>query len=601
MWIIGISCFYHDSAVCLVKDGLIFAAAQEERFTRIKHDSNFPENSLKFCLDYAGIGIDDVSYFVFYEKPFLKFERIIQTFLFTAPFAFNTFFRVMPVWIKNKLFQKKAIIKELQSLQGESILKKDSVLFDDHHRAHAASAYFTSTFKESLIIVMDGVGEWSTTSISVGTGNVLEMKEFQEFPHSIGLLYSAFTYFLGFKVNSGEYKVMGLAPYGKPIYRDFIFDKLVFQKENGLFELNLKFFKFLSSTEMTGTEFEKLFNINRRLPESTLEQVHFDIAASIQEVTSVLVVGIVKYAKSKYPSKNLCLSGGVALNCVTNYTISKSFDFENIWIPPASGDAGGAMGAALDLWYSLFEKDSKRNLHNNVTAFFGKEFSDQEIIYCLEEENLSFRKIENIDVLAKEISDLILKDKVVGLFQGRAEFGPRALGNRSILGNAYSKSMKSELNLKIKFRESFRPFAPAVLKQDARKIFDLGFDSPYMLFTSNLNDKFLESQNRGVKNSESIFPAVIHVDGSSRIQTVDESDNILLFKILHHVKDQKGYGIIANTSFNVRGEPIVNSPKDAVKCFRNTNMDYLVCGSYIVSRYENKLPYINKSSLLGYD
>lgn len=602
MWIVGISCYYHDSAACIIKDGLVIAAAQEERFTRVKHDSNFPKNALKFCLDFADICVNDVSYFVFYEKPFIKFERIIQTFLFTTPFAFKTFLKVIPVWVKNKLFQKRAIIKELRSFQGGDRLDKDVLLFDDHHRSHAASAYFTSTFNESLIIVMDGVGEWNTTSISIGRGNVLEMKESQEFPHSIGLLYSAFTYFLGFKVNSGEYKVMGLAPYGTPIYKDLIFEKLVFQKENGLFELNMIFFKFLSTTEMTGRLFEQLFESKRRTPESPIDQIHFDIAASIQEVTSILVVEIVKYANNKYPSKNLCLSGGVALNCVTNQKISQAFDFENIWVPPAAGDAGGAMGAALDLWFSLFEKDSSKNYNNNnITTFFGKEFSDSEIENCLEDEKLSFSKIENKDFLAKEISDRILNDKVVGLFQGKAEFGPRALGNRSILGNAYSKSMKADLNLKIKFRESFRPFAPAVLKEDARNIFDLGFDSPYMLFTSNLNPDFVGSPSADSKLGDSLFPAVTHIDGSSRIQTVSESDNSLLYKILLQIKTQKGYGILANTSFNVRGEPIVNSPQDAVNCFRNTNMDFLVCGSYIISRKDNQLPYIDKSSILSDD
>lgn len=605
MYILGISAFYHDSAACLIENGKVLAAAQEERFTRVKHDSSFPLNAVYFCLSHTGITLKDVSYVVFYEKPFIKFERIIQTFLHIVPYGFSSFIKAIPSWLKEKLFQKKHIIEFLKKF--DDTFSAERLLFTDHHRAHAASAYFPSPFDNALIIVMDAVGEWKTTSIGIGDKSSLQLKEGMHFPHSIGLLYTAFTYFLGFKVNSGEYKVMGLAPYGKPTYEKLIYDHLIKLSADGSFELNLYYFNYLKGLTMTDHRLEKLLGIKRRKPEGELTQAHFDIAASIQKVTESLVLGVVGYAVKKYPNENLCLAGGVALNCVSNQKIAEFFHFKEIYVQPAAGDAGGAMGAALDVWYSLHPDRSKK-ISELSSTYLGAEYTIKDIALALDNSNLVYEKVESMSELAHVVADYILEDKIVGLFQGRAEFGPRALGNRSILGNAFSSDIQTKLNLNIKFRESFRPFAPAVLQEDLFDIFDSKQMNAFMLFTAKVKDNFFDeatmNEMEGLKKlnvKRSLFQAVVHVDGTSRYQSVNADNNLFFNSILEYIKKRTGYGIVANTSFNVRGEPIVNSPEDAVNCFKNTNMDFLVIGPFVVSRKINNLEEIREKLDNNYD
>ena len=590
--ILGISAFYHDSAACILKDGKIIAAAQEERFTRKKHDASYPKNAVEFVLKYANLKLSEVDQIVFFEKPFLKFERLLETYVAFAPKGFISFSKAMPLWIKEKLFQKNFLFNELKR-HDEKYNSDVNIFFSDHHLSHAASAFFPSPFKEAVVLTADGVGEWATTTVAVGKNNRLEIKKEIHFPHSLGLLYSAFTYYTGFKVNSGEYKLMGLAPYGNPIYEDKV-KKLIDIKEDGTFRLNQKYFNYATGLTMTSNYFHNLFGQKpRNSKNERLTQFHMDIASSIQKVTEEIMLKLAKSIRKEYGINNLCLAGGVALNCVANGKILKEKIFDNIWIQPAAGDAGGSLGAALALWY--IEQGNERiiNLNDDMAgSYLGTEFSQFQIEDELKSIGAIY-EVENYENLIEKTSDYLSKEKAIGWFQGRMEFGPRALGGRSILGDPRSDKMQKNLNLKVKYRESFRPFAPSVLKEDLSNWFEMNVDSPYMLLVADINlNKQIEMTNEqkklfgidklNIKRSE--IPAVTHVDYSARVQTVSKNTNNRYYDLISKFKEKTGCPVLVNTSFNVRGEPIVNTPTDAFNCFMGTELDFLVIGNCVLDK-----------------
>jgi carbamoyltransferase len=595
--ILGISAFYHDSAACILKDGKIIAAAQEERFTRIKHDPSYPHNSIEFVLKYANLKLSEVDQIVFFEKPFLKFERLLETYVAFAPKGFVSFAKAMPLWIKEKLFQKNLLFNKLKN-HDQNYKSDKNIFFSDHHLSHAASAFFPSPFDEAVVLTADGVGEWATTTVAVGKKNNLEIKKEIHFPHSLGLLYSAFTYYTGFKVNSGEYKLMGLAPYGNPIYEDKI-KQLLDLKEDGTFRLDQKYFNYATGLTMTNEKFNKLFGQKPRNPQNeNITQFHMDIAASIQKVTEEIMIKLAKSIRDEYGIGNLCLAGGVALNCVANGKILQEKIFDNIWIQPAAGDAGGSLGAALALWH--IDQGNKRtvNLIDDMKgSYLGAEYNQEEIENELKATGANFETLkyeELIDRTAKYLSN----EKAIGWFQGRMEFGPRALGARSILGDPRSNKMQKNLNLKVKYRESFRPFAPSVLREDLSDWFDMNVDSPYMLLVANINPNKKIEMNDEQKNlfgidklniKRSDIPAVTHVDYSARVQTVTKNTNNRYYDLISKFKEKTGCPVIVNTSFNVRGEPIVNTPTDAFNCFMGTDLDYLVIGDCILDKSKQNL------------
>ena len=590
--ILGISAFYHDSAACVLKNGEIIAAAQEERFTRKKHDPSYPKNAINFVLDYSNLKLSEVDHIVFFEKPFLKFERLLETYVGFAPRGFVSFAKAMPIWIKEKLFQKNLLFNKLK--EHDKNYKSDkNIFFSDHHLSHAASAFFPSPFEEAIILTADGVGEWATTTVGVGKNNHLEIKKEIHFPHSLGLLYSAFTYYTGFKVNSGEYKLMGLAPYGKPIYEEQV-KQLIDVKEDGTFRLDQKYFNYATGLTMTSNKFDILFGQKPRDPKNEkISQFHMDIAASIQKVTEEIMIKLSKALRKEYNIKNLCLAGGVALNCVANGKILEEKIFDNIWIQPAAGDAGGSLGAAMALWHIEHGNIRKINpLDNMKGSYLGTEFSQLQIEEELKSVGANFETFDYENMIDKT-SDYLSNEKAVGWFQGRMEFGPRALGSRSILGDPRSDKMQRNLNLKVKYRESFRPFAPSVLREDLSNWFDINVDSPYMLLVANINpEKKIEMSDEqkklfgieklNVKRSE--IPAVTHVDYSARVQTVSKNTNNRYYDLILKFKEKTGCPVIVNTSFNVRGEPIVNTPIDAFNCFMGTELDYLVIGNCILDK-----------------
>tara|TARA_B100001057_G_scaffold120354_1_gene118978 strand:- start:2495 stop:4330 length:1836 start_codon:yes stop_codon:yes gene_type:complete len=590
--ILGISAFYHDSAACLLKDGEIIAAAQEERFSRKKHDPSYPYNAVEFVLRKANLELSKVDQIVFFEKPFLKFERLLETYVAFAPKGFISFSKAMPLWIKEKLFQKNLLFNKLKT-HDKKFKTDKNIFFSEHHLSHAASAFFPSPFDEAVILTADGVGEWATTTIAVGKNNFLEIKKEIHFPHSLGLLYSAFTYYIGFKVNSGEYKLMGLAPYGNPIYEGKI-KQLIDIKKDGTFRLNQEYFNYATGLTMTNSKFDKLFGQKpRNSKNEKITQFHMDIAASIQKVTEQIMIRLAKSIRDEYGIKNLCLAGGVALNCVANGKILQEKIFDNIWIQPASGDAGGSLGAALALWY--LEQGNKRNVNvsdNMKGSYLGTEYKQEEIEKELKFIGANFETLKYDEIIDKT-SDYISNEKAIGWFQGRMEFGPRALGARSILGDPRSDKMQKNLNLKVKYRESFRPFAPSILREDLSNWFNMDVDSPYMLLVTDINPKIkIEMTNEqkklfgieklNIKRSE--IPAVTHVDYSARIQTVNKNTNKHYHDLISKFKEKTGCPVIINTSFNVRGEPIVNSPTDAFNCFMGTGLDYLVIGNCILDK-----------------
>ena len=599
--ILGISAFYHDSAAALIIDGKIISAAQEERFSRKKHDSSYPFNAIKFILEDSKLNIRDLDHIVFFEKPFLKFERLLETYLAFAPAGFISFSMSMPIWLREKLFQKTFLFDKLKQ-HDENFNDIEKIKFSEHHYSHAASAFFPSPFKEAIVLTIDGVGEWATTTVAVGKDNNLKILKEIHFPHSLGLLYSAFTYYTGFKVNSGEYKVMGLAPYGLPKYKDLIIEKLMDLKPDGSFKLNMKYFNYATGLTMTNKHFSNLFGEKVRNPEKDkLTQFHMDIAASIQAVTEEVVLRLTRSLAVEYKIKNLCLAGGVALNCVANGKIVKEKIFENIWIQPAAGDAGGSLGAALAYWHRDLKKPRNDYKDQMSGSYLGPKFNDDEIKKKLNNLNANYKKLneeEIIQLTAKELAD----NKTVGWFQGRMEFGPRALGGRSILADPRSEKMQKELNLKIKFRESFRPFAPSILRDDLPEWFDLNCDSPYMLLVAdvkkdkqiNISDKHKELfgiEKLNIKRSS--VPAITHVDYSARIQTVHKDTNSRYYKLLREFKNITKCPILVNTSFNVRGEPIVCSVEDAFNCFMGTNLDILVIENFILFK-NDQIKSLNK-------
>ena len=590
--ILGISAFYHDSAACILIDGEIIAAAQEERFTRKKHDPSYPHNAIEFVLNYAKLKLHQIDQIVFFEKPFLKFERLLETYVAFAPKGFLSFSKAMPLWIKEKLFQKNLLFNYLK--EHDELYKSDkNIFFSDHHLSHAASAFFPSPFEEAVVLTADGVGEWATTTVAVGRGKNLEIKKEIHFPHSLGLLYSAFTYYTGFKVNSGEYKLMGLAPYGSPIYEDKI-KKIIDIKEDGTFRLNQKYFNYATGLTMTNNKFHDLFGQKPRNPKNEkLTQFHMDIAASIQKITEDIMIKLSRSIRNEYGIKNLCLAGGVALNCVANGKVLKEKIFQNIWIQPAAGDAGGSLGAALALWHIEQGNNRKINYSDDMKgSYLGPEFNQNQIEKELKSLGANF-DILDYENLISQTSDHLSNEKAIGWFQGRMEFGPRALGGRSILGDPRSEKMQKTLNLKVKYRESFRPFAPSILREDLSNWFEINIDSPYMLFVANVISekqiKMTDEQKKlfgidklNIKRSE--IPAVTHIDYSARIQTVSENTNKRYYDLISKFRQTTGCPVIVNTSFNVRGEPIVNTPTDAFNCFMGTELDYLVIGNCILDK-----------------
>ena len=596
MYILGISAFYHDSAACLIKDGKIIAAAQEERFTRHKFDASFPKYAIAYCLDEEGITADQINNVVFYEKPFLKFERLLETYLAFAPRGFSSFAKAMPLWIKDKLFQKKMLINELEENLDKKIKWQERLLFSEHHLSHAASAFYPSPFEEAAILTLDAVGEWATTSLSIGNGRKIKVIKEIKFPHSLGMLYSAFTYYTGFKVNSGEYKVMGLAPYGKPKYANLIQDKLINIAPDGSFELDMSYFNFATGLTMTNRKFEELFGGPPRPQETELTQHEMDLAASIQKVTEDIIVLLGRSIAKETKQKNLCLAGGVALNCVANGVLLREKIFENIWIQPAAGDAGGSLGAALAAWHLFYSKKRKLSSERDSMqgSFLGPKFSDSFIESELKSCGAKFRKLSNDDLIEKT-SEALVEGKAIGWMQGRMEFGPRALGARSIIADPRSSVMQKQLNLKVKYRESFRPFAPSVLREDVSDWFEHDIDSPYMLLVADVQKrerkKMSTKENSlfGIKKlniTRSSIPAITHVDYSARIQTVHPDTNPLYHKLICKFKEKTDCPMVVNTSFNVRGEPIVCTPKDAFKCFMGTQLDVLAIGNYLLLKNE---------------
>jgi len=589
VYILGISAFYHDSAACLVDNGNIIAAAQEERFTRKKHDFTFPTNAIQFCLDTVKISPNDIDYIGFYEKPLLKFDRILKTYLYNAPTGFGTYLKSLKSWTTKKLWIKDIIKNEL-NYEGK-------IICSEHHESHAASAFFPSPFDNAAILTIDGVGEWATTTMGVGCDNRIELIKEIRFPHSLGLLYSAFTYYTGFRVNSGEYKVMGLAPYGDPKYVDLILSNLVDLKPDGSFKLNMKYFGYLNGLTMTNSKFNDLFGGDPRKPESKLTQKEMDLARSVQDVTEEIMSRLTNnlYEETKIP--NLCLAGGVALNCVANGKIFKNGPFKHIWIQPAAGDAGGAVGVALQIWYHYLGNKRQINKNDSMNgAYLGPSFENNAIELFLQENNISFTKMDE-DALINFVSDLLINGNVIGWFQGKMEFGPRALGNRSIIADPRNAEMQRKLNMKIKFRESFRPFAPSVLREDIAEYFDIDYDSPYMLLVANVKKErtyeMTEDQRKyfGIDKLNVVrsdIPAVTHIDYSARVQTVHRESNLRYHKLISKFKEKTGCSVLVNTSFNVRGEPIVCTPKEAYVCFMRTEMDYLILGDYIIAKNEQK-------------
>ena len=599
MYIIGISAYYHDSAACIIKNGEIVAACQEERFTRIKHDSSFPTNSIKFCIERADISYKDISYITFYEKPFLKFDRLIETYLHFAPTGFKSFSAAMPLWIKNKLFQKYALIEELNNAFCSSEDWEKKLLFSEHHMSHAASAFYPSPFKDAAILTMDAVGEWATTSVAIGKKNNIEIKKEIHFPHSIGLLYSAFTYYAGFKVNSGEYKLMGLAPYGSPKYKNLIKEKLIDIKDDGSFMIDMSYFDFCTGFKMTNDKFHDLFKGSPREPESEITQKEMDLAASIQDVTEEIVLKLAKDIKIKYGQDNLCLAGGVALNCVANGRILKSNLFKRIWVQPAAGDAGGCIGSALATYHLMLKKERVCNGKKDKMqgSYLGPEYTNDMVEESLKKIGSNYNFYDDDKIIEFTALELA-KGKAVGWMSGRMEFGPRALGSRSILADPRSPEMQKNLNLKIKYRESFRPFAPSILIEDVSDWFDLDTESPYMLYTSDINHSKRAPTN--TKNNplnlkeklntiRSSVPSVTHVDYSARIQTVCRKDNPKYHKLITKFKEITGCPILINTSFNVRGEPIVCSPEDAFRCFMGTELDILVINNFVLIKDDQNI------------
>ena len=590
--ILGISAFYHDSAACLLVDGKIVAAAQEERFTRKKHDPNYPKNAINFVLKYANLKLSEVDHIVFFEKPFLKFERLLETYVAFAPKGFVSFAKAMPLWIKDKLFQKNFLFNKLKE-HDKDYISDTNIFFSDHHLSHAASAFFPSPFKEAVILTADGVGEWATTTVAVGKNNNLEIKKEIHFPHSLGLLYSAFTYYTGFKVNSGEYKLMGLAPYGEPKFEQKI-KKLIDIKKDGTFRLDQKYFNYATGLTMTNKKFDELFGQKPRNPtKDKITQFHMDIAASIQKVTEEIMIKLAKSIRIEYNISNLCLAGGVALNCVANGKILKEKIFDNIWIQPAAGDAGGSLGAALALWH--IEQSNKRtvNLEDDMQgSYLGTEYSQEQIEKELKNIGANFEILKYEDLIDKT-AEYLANEKAIGWFQGRMEFGPRALGARSILGDPRSELMQKNLNLKVKYRESFRPFAPSILREDLSEWFEMNVDTPYMLLVANINSKkkieMTQEQNKlfGIDKlniKRSSIPAVTHVDYSARVQTVNINTNKRYYDLIQKFKEKTGCPVLVNTSFNVRGEPIVNTPTDAFNCFMGTDLDYLIIGNCVLEK-----------------
>lgn len=601
--ILGISAFYHDSAAALLCDGEIVAAAQEERFTRKKHDPAYPAKAVEFCLQQAGIKPEDIDFVAFYDKPILKFHRLLETYLAFAPIGLQSFRKAVPVWLGEKLHMKRMLTKEL------GCKPKNRYVFPEHHESHAASAFFPSPFEDAAIITMDGVGEWATTSIGVGEGNKIKLIREIRFPHSLGLLYSAFTYYCGFKVNSGEYKLMGLAPYGEPKYAQLIRDHLIDLREDGSYRLDLSYFNYCQGLTMTNAKFDALFGAPPRAAETDLGQRHMDLAASIQEVTEEVMLKTANYAREVTGKSNLCLAGGVALNCVGNGKILREGPFDKIWIQPAAGDAGGALGAAQMVWHNLLNKprtvqpaDSQRG------SLLGPKYESHDIKSILESENIVFEECTTEDQLADRVAELIAEENVIGWFQGPMEFGPRALGSRSIIGDARSPKMQSVMNLKIKFRESFRPFAPIVLRDHASEYFDIDpkHDSPYMLIVAPVRDDKRLDVEAGLvgldklKQLRSVIPAVTHVDNSARLQTVDGEHNPRLAAMMKSFHKRTGSPVLINTSFNVRGEPIVCTPQDALRCFMGTDMDVLVLENFVICRTAQKdMPEVDREKYLS--
>lgn len=591
MYILGLSGFYHDSAACLLKGGVIVAAAQEERFTRIKNDSAFPLKSVEHCLNSAGIKLKDVDHVVFYEKPFLKFERLLDTFLAFAPFGIRPFLKAMPVWLKEKLYFRKMLVKALQQIDAGWQPTDEQLLFSKHHQSHAASAFFASPFSSAVILTADGVGEWETTSVAIGSDEAIEPVCHISFPHSLGLLYSAFTYHLGFKVNCDEYKVMGLAPYGKPVYVDIIFNQLVDLKPDGSFQLNMKYFNYAKGLTMTSKPFDVLFDAKRRSPDEPMTQLHMDIAASIQLAAEKIMLQITTALYKKYGIENICMAGGVALNCVINSKILKQSGFKNIWMQPAAGDAGGALGAALAAYHQHL--GHKRNYNGSDimrNCLLGPEYTTNQVFESLDKSGLVFKQYDRPE-LYKAIATEIAAGKVVGYFNGRMEFGPRALGARSILADARDPEMQHVLNQKIKFRESFRPFAPAVLEEFADEYFDLNVKSPYMLMVGKVREeKRIKNQQQDetgialLKQIRSVIPAVTHVDNTARLQTVNEKEHPDFYQLIKAFYNLTGCPMLINTSFNRMDEPIVCTPDDAIKCFLNTGIDVLVINQFLVRK-----------------
>ncbi len=585
-YILGVSAFYHDSAACLLENGKIIAAAQEERFSRKKHDADFPMRAIQFCLQHAGIETTDLAAIAFYDKPLLKFERLLETYLDYAPAGIRSFLTAMPVWLKRKLWLYRIMEKEL-GYSGQ-------ILFPEHHQSHAAAAFLPSPFERAAFLTMDGVGEWATTSWGIGDGNRVEIQNELHFPHSLGLLYSAFTYYTGFRVNSGEYKVMGLAPYGEPRYVQTIYDNLIDLKNDGSFRLNMEYFNYCAGLTMTSRKFDRLFDGPPRQPESILTRRDMDLAASVQVVTEEVMFRTVKHVMATTGERKLCLAGGVALNCVSNGKLLRRGLVEDIWIQPAAGDAGGALGAALAAWHQHFDQPrvlSKNRPDAQSGSYLGPEFSADKIRKYLQLNNFPHH---HLDDPAGKGAELIAAGKVLGWFQGRLEFGPRALGNRSILGDPRSPEMQTTMNLKIKYRESFRPFAPSVLEEETSDWFDLDRPSPYMLLVADVNAKHLLNcpeleQTKGLaklKLARSTIPAVTHVDNSARVQTVNSKTNPLYHRLIEAFYRRTGCPLVVNTSFNVRGEPIVATPEDAYRCFLRTEMDYLILGPFLLDKNE---------------
>jgi len=608
--ILGISAFYHDSAAVIINDGKIIAAAQEERFTRKKHDSSYPFHAVEFVLRNSKLKLRELDYIAFYEKPFLKFERLLETYVAYAPRGFKSFSMSMPIWLREKLFQKKMLFNELKN-HDQNFKDINKIYFSEHHLSHAASAFYPSPFKDAVVLTLDGVGEWATTTVAKGHDNNLEILKEIHFPHSIGLLYSAFTYYIGFKVNSGEYKVMGLAPYGKPTFKNLILDNLIDLKDDGTFRLNMKYFDYATGLKMINEKFLKLFGQPVRDPkEDLLNQFHMDIACSIQSVTEEIILRLAKSIAKESDSKNLCMAGGVSLNCVANGKILKEKVFENIWIQPAAGDAGGALGAALAVWHKELKNERFLPIKDEMQgSFLGPNFNDDEVEKTLSSLGAIYKKFpedELLEITAKELS----QNKTIGWFQGRMEFGPRALGARSIIADPRSDKMQKNLNLKVKFRESFRPFAPSVIREDLSEWFELDKDSPYMLLVADVNKSIRREMTNEEKKlfgieqlniKRSNIPAVTHVDYSARIQTVHEETNPKYYKLLQCFKKIANCPVIVNTSFNVRGEPIVCSIEDAYKCFVGTGLDILVCENFILYKehqnIQSKGDHKNKFSL----